>query len=372
MVTDGKLMSFSEQGDNEIYEEGAILGVEQFLFNKTWDVDVICGATAVVAKLKWDNLLDMVKQNALSASRAYKCVVRHFCFSQLYDSGKKIQNQPLFNHAKLSDEDLMIDFKLSLKDDRERHLFNLLSQARQGATEKVREPKGQEIDTMPYFLSSEFAAIIENKNALDEKLRAEAAKNKSQATSSSSSYKSQFLKEKLLSQNDKRKLDRKKPKENLSEEGKENAGPKAKMVKKKGPTDEDLVDIIDELREDLRNRDQEYEQLRSRMEKLEALNTHLAEKLHQSKMSHIADTATLNNIRNVKEIQRNFDKINQNRFFTGINDKSSRPQAVLLDSVREQLKSSSVQANVAKCAMVWLEKVRKKRAEREKELFFKD
>lgn len=28
VVTDGKLMSFNDQGDNEIYEEGAILGVE--------------------------------------------------------------------------------------------------------------------------------------------------------------------------------------------------------------------------------------------------------------------------------------------------------------------------------------------------------
>lgn len=160
---------------------------------------------------------------------------------------------------------------------------------------------------MPYFLSSEFAAIIENKNALDEKMRAEAEKNKPPATSSSTAYKSQFLKEKLVSQNDKRKQDRKKPKEKPAEEGKENApglkGAKGgKMVKKKGQSDEDLVDIIDELREDLKTRDQEYEQLRARMEKLEALNTHLAEKLHQSKLSHVADTATLNNMRNVKEI----------------------------------------------------------------------
>lgn len=143
-------------------------------------------------------------------------------------------------------------------------------------------------------------------------------------------------------------------------------------MKKKGVNDEDLMEIIEELREDLRTRDQEYEQMRARMEKLEALNTHLAEKVHHSKMAHISDTATLAHTRSVREVERNYDKINEGKYFQGLTDKSQSTQPVLLDSVREQLKSSNRQAIVANCAQIWLEKVRKKRAEREKELFFKD
>lgn len=71
----------------------------------------------------------MVRQNALAASRLYKCVMRHFCYSQLYDTGRKLENQHLFSHAKLSDSDLMIDFKLNLRsDEKDKHLFNMLAQ----------------------------------------------------------------------------------------------------------------------------------------------------------------------------------------------------------------------------------------------------
>jgi hypothetical protein len=64
--------------------------------------------------------------------------MRHFCYSQLYDTGRKVENQHLFNHAKLSDNDLMIDFKLNLRsDEKDKHLFNILAQ--QGRRETAGE-----------------------------------------------------------------------------------------------------------------------------------------------------------------------------------------------------------------------------------------
>ena len=60
IVADGELIVFREDGENDVLTEGAILGVEQFLFNKKWDVDVICGKTAIVSKLTWETLMDLV------------------------------------------------------------------------------------------------------------------------------------------------------------------------------------------------------------------------------------------------------------------------------------------------------------------------
>lgn len=45
-----------------------------------WDVDIICGKTAVVEKLRYESLLDMIKTNASAASKIYKCVMRQYCY----------------------------------------------------------------------------------------------------------------------------------------------------------------------------------------------------------------------------------------------------------------------------------------------------
>ena len=92
VVADGELIAFRDDGENDVYTEGAILGIEQFLFNKKWDVDIICGKTAIVTKLTWETLMDLVPSQALTASRLYKRIMRHYCYMQLYDSGKKAQN----------------------------------------------------------------------------------------------------------------------------------------------------------------------------------------------------------------------------------------------------------------------------------------
>jgi signal-transduction protein with cAMP-binding, CBS, and nucleotidyltransferase domain len=60
IVAGGSLLSFTDEGENLIYEAGAILGVEQFLFNRQWSQDLICGRQAIICKLKYEALLDMI------------------------------------------------------------------------------------------------------------------------------------------------------------------------------------------------------------------------------------------------------------------------------------------------------------------------
>ena len=60
IVAGGTLLSFTDEGENLVYNEGAILGVEQFLFNRQWAQDLICGKQATVCKLKYEAILDMI------------------------------------------------------------------------------------------------------------------------------------------------------------------------------------------------------------------------------------------------------------------------------------------------------------------------
>lgn len=225
-------------------ESGAILGIEQFLFNKQWEIDVFCQETAVVTKLKWDSLQDLVIQNALTASKLYKCAVRHFCYMQLYDNGKKAQNQHLFNFKSVEDDDLMIDFKLSSKSEKDAKLFSLISQvgAKASGQGEGRQEAGE---TMGFFLSDQFAAVIERQRGKDKLL---AQQGDDQSTQIGT--KSQFLQCKIEEQSEKRKQEKKRP-----------AQPKkaSEAAKRASATnDEHLLELIEELKTELSYRDQEY------------------------------------------------------------------------------------------------------------------
>ena len=64
----------------------------------------------------------------------------------------------------------MIDYKLSMKDDKDRNLFNLLAQARSKSELGIREPlqDAATMNTMPYFLTSEYAALMIESKKQDE------------------------------------------------------------------------------------------------------------------------------------------------------------------------------------------------------------
>lgn len=118
---------------------------------------------ATICKLKYENLLNLIATNALSASRLWKRIMRHYCYMQIYD--KKKSNIGVFNFMSVDDEDLFIDFKLDLYTDRpgnkDRALFDLCAQARQPEERnRNNDHKGREHETMPYFLTKQFSQIL--------------------------------------------------------------------------------------------------------------------------------------------------------------------------------------------------------------------
>lgn len=160
----------------------------------------------------------------------------------------------------------MIDFKLSLKDTKDKQLFNMLSQARQPEEIGHREPKGAELDTMPYFLTDQYAAIIKEQERIDKENK-EASGEKPKE--SSGAYKSRFLRDKISQQNTSRKNPKKAAGKTVAAAGGEDKKG-GKNTRKAGESEEVLLEVIEDLRNDLKVRDLEYEQVRNRLEKLEA------------------------------------------------------------------------------------------------------
>ena len=48
-------MAFKET-QNEIYGEGAILGIKEFINDSKWEDDIICSKSGYICKLNYDNL----------------------------------------------------------------------------------------------------------------------------------------------------------------------------------------------------------------------------------------------------------------------------------------------------------------------------
>lgn len=203
LVASGELVAY--EGDkNTTYTEGAILGVEQFLFNKPWKEDFICKEQATLCKFSYDDLMDMVSHNALASSRLYKRIVKHFCYSQIY--ARKQDNMHLFKFKDVEDDQLFIDFKLDCKVEKEQELFKLATQARD-IDERNRDSVvsgDDKLKTMPYFLSYQYQAMLDKSASQLAKMRQGELKKSSGGPSSQ--YKSSFLKDKLEAQNLARKM----------------------------------------------------------------------------------------------------------------------------------------------------------------------
>ena len=159
IVAGGEIVAFKDD-ENTFYQEGTILGIEQFLFNKPWPEDIFCKQQATLCKFSFENLQDMVQSNAIAASRLYKRIARHYCFSQIYQ--KKKQNMHLFQFKNITDEQLFIDFKLDFKNEKDVALFELATQARPEGFRNKDDilPKEAEVSTMRYFLSHQYAEIL--------------------------------------------------------------------------------------------------------------------------------------------------------------------------------------------------------------------
>ena len=96
------------------------------------------------------------------------------------------------------------------------------------------------------------------------------------------------MKDKLIQQNEKKKLEKKQPRKAADKTdagAKDGAKAAARAPRKRGENEEELLDRLEEMKFELKARDQEFELLRSRTEKLEAANTSLAKSLLDEKKS---------------------------------------------------------------------------------------
>ena len=118
-------------------------------------------------------------------------------------------------------------------------------------------------------------------------------------------------------------------------------------------------------------RDGEYRQQSQHMEKLEGQKDFLVKKLLKERMSRITVESKLNKIVLLKELNHNYDLIEQNKFFEQKSNKGASVQASLSSSIKEQYKGSLSLSYAAKYAKIWIEKVRERREARENEGVFK-
>jgi len=110
---------------------------------------------------------------------------------------------------------------------------------------------------------------------------------------------------------------------------------KAGVMRKAGESEEGLLALIEELQNDLRIRDEEFEQTRSTLDKLTEQNSFLKQELLAEKRSKISMEAKLNKVVILKELDANFAAINNNTFFEQKNNKISSLNTNLYMSVNE-------------------------------------
>lgn len=189
---------------------------------------------------------------------------------------------------------------------------------------------------MPFFLSDEFKTILEDKirgtggpsDKLGDTLGGTTSLNmtgQQQHQGGNNMYKSVFLKEKVLEQNEKRKRDRKTkkapenqmPEHNLFGGGNPPAGKKGK----KGANEDGMMlaeeaqDLIDDLKNDLSIRDQEYADLKAQFAKIEAENKQLREAFETERNQRLIIEGKLKKTAIHNELKENAQAITQSTFF---------------------------------------------------------
>lgn len=98
IVGTGQFVAFKETA-NEIYGEGAILGVTEFLNDSPWKDDIICSKGGYICKLYYDTLSDLVSTAPMCAVKILRRIIRHQCYTFICD--KKTQQQKNFDFFKV-------------------------------------------------------------------------------------------------------------------------------------------------------------------------------------------------------------------------------------------------------------------------------
>jgi hypothetical protein len=200
--------------------------------------------------------------------------------------------------------------------------------------------KGKEFETMPFFLSDEFKTMLEDKlrgtGMSGADFKSDSLGNTMTSaggglgSGGSQMYKSIFLKEKINEQNEKRKKDRKLKKAGGPGAANENQMPEHSLFgagsagnqgkKKRGAGDDTIVseevqEVIDDLKNDLRIRDMEYEELKAAMSRLESDNARLRQQFEKERAERIVIEGKLMKTAIHNELKDNFTAITQSTFF---------------------------------------------------------
>jgi len=156
-------------------------------------------------------------------------------------------------------------------------------------------------------------------------------------------YKSGFLKDKIVEQTEKRKRERKGAKKGPDgEQMPEHSlfGGKAGAAKKKGTGaggdegyNEEAQEIIDELKNDLKIRDQEYEELKAAFTRLETENRRLREVFTKERDERLVIEGKLKKTAIHHELKEASEAINTNTFFEQKRSKMASINTTLLSTV---------------------------------------
>ena len=96
-----------------------------------------------------------------------------------------------------------------------------------------------------------------------------------------------------------------------------------------------MLQIIDDLRNDLRIRDEEYMDQRAYMDKLKTQNEYLKNELRKTQLGKITVESKLSKIVTLRELDSNQTMIENNQFFEHRNSKLSQLNTNLASSVKE-------------------------------------
>lgn len=118
------------------------------------------------------------------------------------------------------------------------------------------------------------------------------------------------------------------------------------------------MQIIDDLRNDLRIRDEEYEEQRKYTDKLLIQNDYLKKELRDAKLDNMTIDSKLAKIVSMRQLEASSLLIERNQFFENRNTKISQLNKNLSNSVKDQHRSCLSISYAAKYARIWLEKTR--------------
>ena len=95
------------------------------------------------------------------------------------------------------------------------------------------------------------------------------------------------------------------------------------------------MNVIDDLRNDLQLRDQEYEDQRAYLDKIQLQNDYLKRELRKTQLEKITLESKLAKIITMKQLDANMAMIERNQFFESRKTKITQLNANLSDSVKE-------------------------------------